>query len=126
MLLKTIARKTLELKNHKIDKIKETPEGKIEIYISPKKRLLLPCKNQVGKYKVVDRLPERRWKHVSLWGREVEIIYSPCRVLSKGKLVVEDIPWSMGRKRGRFTSQMSTTLKKNGLYGLERVAIKTR
>ena len=27
MLVKTIARKTLGLKNHKIDKIKETPEG---------------------------------------------------------------------------------------------------
>ena len=30
MLVKTIARKTLGLKNHKIDKIKETSEGIIE------------------------------------------------------------------------------------------------
>lgn len=99
MLVKTIARKTLELKNHKIDKIKETPEGTIEIYISHKKRRLLPCNNDEGKYKVVDQLHERRWQHVSLWGREVEIVYSPCRVMCQGKLVVEDIPWSRGKIR---------------------------
>ena len=99
MLVKTIARKTLELKNHKIDKIKETPEGTIEIHISHKKRRLLPCKNKDGKYKVVDQLPERRWQHVSLWGREVKIVYSPCRVMCQGKLLVEDIPWSRGKIR---------------------------
>ena len=99
MLVKTIARKTLELKNHKIDKIKETLEGTIEIYISHKKRRLLPCNNDGGKYKVVDQLPERRWQHVSLWGREVVIIYSPCRVMYQGKLIVEDIPWSKGKIR---------------------------
>ena len=99
MLVKTIARKTLELNNHKIDKIKENPEGEIKIYISHKKRRLLPCENHDGKYKVVDQLPERRWQHVSLWGREVEIVYSPCRVMCQGKLVVEDIPWSRGKIR---------------------------
>lgn len=79
MLVKTMARKTLGLKNHKIDKIKETSKGTIEIHISHKKRRLLPCKNHAGKYKVVevvDQLPERRWKHVSLWGREVVVLYS--------------------------------------------------
>ena len=99
MLVKTIARKTLELKNHKIDKIIGTPEGTIEIHISYKKRRLLPCENHEGKYKVVDQLPERRWQHVSLWGREVVIIYSPCRVMCHGKLLVEDIPWSRGKIR---------------------------
>lgn len=99
MLVKTIARKTLDLKNHKIDKIKETSEGTIEIQISHKKRRLLPCKNHEGKYKVVDQLPERRWQHVSLWGRDVVIIYSPCRVMCNGKLIVEDIPWSKGKIR---------------------------
>ena len=99
MLVETIARKTLGLKNHKIDKIKETLEGTIEIYISHKKRRLLPCNNDGGKYKVVDQLPERRWQHVSLWGREVVIIYSPCRVMYQGKLIVEDIPWSKGKIR---------------------------
>ena len=99
MLVKTIARKTLGLKNHKIDKIKETPEGTIEIHISHKKRRLLPCKNCNEKHKVVDKLPERKWQHVSLWGRKVTIIYSPCRVMCRGKLVVEDIPWSVGKSR---------------------------
>jgi len=99
MLVKTIARKTLGLKNHKINKVKETPEGTIEIHISHKKRRLLPCKNEDGKYKAVDNLPERRWQHVSLWGRVVDIVYSPCRVMCRGKLVVEDIPWSMGKSR---------------------------
>ena len=60
MLVKTIARKTLGLKNHKIDKIKETPEGVMEIDISHKKRGLLPCNNDEGKYKIADQLIERR------------------------------------------------------------------
>ena len=99
MLVKTKARKTLELKNHKIDRIIKTPKGTIEIHISHKKRRLLPCGNDDGKYKVVDQLPERRWQHVSLWGHETELVYSPCRVMCHGKLVVEDIPWSRGKIR---------------------------
>jgi len=71
----------------------------MEIYISHKKRRLLSFENHYGKYKVVTQLPERRWQHVSLWGREVVIIYSPYRVMYHGKLLVKDIPRARGKIR---------------------------
>lgn len=99
MLLKTIARKTLGLKNHKIDKIKETENGTIQIDISCKKRRRLPSSCCKKPSHVVDALNPRRWNHVSLWGRKVVMVYKPARVRCSrcGKLVVEDIPWSMGK-----------------------------
>jgi transposase len=99
MLLKTIAQKTLGLKNHKIERIIESANGTIEVYISPKKRRLLHSKCCKIPRPVVDVLPARKWRHISLWGRKVMIIYTPCRVMCCGKLVVEDIPWSIGKCR---------------------------
>ena len=78
ILVKTIARKTLELKNHKIDRVIETADGAVEILISQKKRRTLPSSCCKKKSRVVDVLPSRTWRHVSLWGRKVLIVYSPC------------------------------------------------
>jgi hypothetical protein len=75
MLLKTIAQKTLGLKNHKIERIIESANGTIEVYISPKKRRLLHSKCCKIPRPVVDVLPARKWRHISLWGRKVMIIY---------------------------------------------------
>jgi hypothetical protein len=99
MLVKTIAQKILGLKNHKIERIIEKPNGTIEIYIRHKKRRLLPSKCCKIPRPVVDILPARKWLHISLWGRKVVIIYSSCRVKCCGKLIVEDIPWSIGKCR---------------------------
>ena len=99
MLFKTIARKMLELKDHKIYKVEETKNGMILIYISAKKQKKLKSSCCKKRRRVVDLLSQRRWSHLSLWGRKVEIIYSPSRVECCGKLVVEDIPWSMGKWR---------------------------
>ena len=51
MLVKTIARKTLGLNNHKIYKIKETTEGVIEIHISTKKEGYCPVIMMMGNTK---------------------------------------------------------------------------
>lgn len=101
MLLKTIARKTLELKNHKIDKIKQVEDGTIRIYLSAKKRRRLKSKCCKKKSHVVDYLPSRSWKHVSIWGIKVTLVYAPARVRCSdcGRLSVEKIPWSLGKCR---------------------------
>ncbi len=46
-----------------------------------------------------DRLKEREWKHVPLWGIPVKLVYAPARVTCPecGKVCVEDIPWSYGK-----------------------------
>jgi len=66
MLLKTIARKTLELKNHRIDKIVQSDKGEIIIHLQAKKRRRLESSCCHKKARVIDHLPERTWSHV-LW-----------------------------------------------------------
>src|ERR1039457_22213 len=46
-----------------------------------------------------DRLPERWWQFVPLWGFVTWFIYAPRRVeCSKHGVVVEHIPWSLGKR----------------------------
>jgi transposase len=46
-----------------------------------------------------DRLPERRWLFVPLWGIPVWLIYAPRRVQCvEHGVVVEHIPWSEGKR----------------------------
>lgn len=101
MLLKTIAQKTLELKSHKIDTIKQAADGTICIYLSAKKRRKLESICCGKKSPAVDNLPARSWKHVAMWGLPVKLIYAPRRVrcIDCGKLLVEKIPWSLGKCR---------------------------
>lgn len=101
MLLKTIARKTLKLKNHKIDKVEQDQDGTIRIYLRRKIGRRLESKCCETKSRVVDYLPRRTWKHVSIWGIKIEIVYAPARVKCTdcGKLTVEKVPWSLGKCR---------------------------
>jgi len=53
-----------------------------------------------------DRLEERRWHHVPLWGIPVEFFYAPRRVeCPEHGVVVEYLPWNEG-KRTRTTAMM--------------------
>jgi transposase len=53
-----------------------------------------------------DRLEERRWDHVPLWGIPVEFFYAPRRVeCPEHGVVVEQLPWNEG-KRTRTTAMM--------------------
>ena len=46
-----------------------------------------------------DRLPERPWQFVPLWGIPVWFLYAPRRVqCPKHGVVVEHIPWSEGKR----------------------------
>lgn len=46
-----------------------------------------------------DRLPERRWQFVPLWGIPVWFVYAPRRVeCAAHGVVVEQIPWSDGKR----------------------------
>jgi transposase len=46
-----------------------------------------------------DRLPERRWQFVPLWGIPVWFVYAPRRVeCAEHGVVVEHIPWSDGKR----------------------------
>ena len=100
MLIKTLLRKTLNVKRHRIIKVIQTADG-IEVYLGSHRRRRLFCGRCGTSAKERGRLNPRRWKHVPLWGFPVTLIYSPARVTCPqcGKVCVEDIPWSQGKCR---------------------------
>ena len=52
-----------------------------------------------------DRLPQRSWLHVPLWGIVTHFLYAPRRVeCPTHGVIVEDIPWSQGKRT--FTTAM--------------------
>jgi transposase len=100
MLVKSLIRKTLNVKRHKIVKVTEARDG-IEVHIDRSRRRRLPCGQCGTLAKVRDRLKPRHWKHVPLWGIPVTLVYSPARIYCPkcDKICVEDIPWSQGKCR---------------------------
>ncbi len=100
MLVKSIARKTLGIKNHVIEKVVEEDDS-LMIYVNLRKRHKLPCGTCKTPGRVRDRLKQRRWQHVPLWGIPVFLLYAPARVDCRvcGKILVEDIPFSEGKCR---------------------------
>lgn len=100
MLIKSIIYQTLGVKNHVIVKIQKEDSG-IVIDLDRHRRRRLPCSRCGEMSRVRDRLHTRTWQHVPLWGIPVTLRYAPSRVLCKkcGNVVVEDIPWSLGKCR---------------------------
>ncbi len=98
MLVKTIVRRTLGIKNHVVTKVEWADDG-IRIHLDVRGRRRLPCVSCGTLGRLRDRLKERRWKHVPLWGIPVTLVYASARVSCPtcGRVRVEDIPWSQGK-----------------------------
>lgn len=98
MSIASLVRRTLGLKHHKVIKVIDSG-GRVVVHLDRIKRRCLPC-SVCGTYeKIRDRLPERSWRHVPLWGIAVELRYRPCRVTCSccEAIKVESIPWSAGK-----------------------------
>ncbi|MBZ0258539.1 ISL3 family transposase [bacterium] len=76
-------------------------EGKLQIELAARRNCRLPCGQCGTLSRVRDRLKERQWRHVPLWGIPSEIRYRPARVrCPKCQAVkVEAMPWSYGKSR---------------------------
>ena len=100
MLLRSIVRKTLGVKRHKVKSIK-VEDGRFVIRLDVRRGAKLPCGVCGTGGRVRDRLGTRRWRHVPLWGIPVVLEYAPARVtcITCGKVLVEGIPWSQGKSR---------------------------
>lgn len=98
MSVASLVRRTLGLKHHKVTKVIDSG-GRVVVYLDWIKRRWLPCSVCGTFEKVRDRLPERSWRHVPLWGIAVELRYRPCRVRCSccEAIKVEAIPWSAGK-----------------------------
>lgn len=97
MLVSSIVRATLGLKDHRIKGIRGGVDG-LFVDLAPIGRRRLVCSGCGEPSRSRDRLPERTWRHVPLWGIRVTLTYRPVRVDCKRCGVrVEAIPWSDGK-----------------------------
>lgn len=78
-----------------------TPRGKlrIEVRIEPHRNVRGKCSECRRPAPGYDRLPERWWLFVPLWGIVTWFLYAPRRVhCPEHGVVVEHIPWSEGKR----------------------------
>ena len=98
MLISSIVRSTLGLKDHRVVSTRLVG-NELQIKLEPKKGRKLSCSICGQRAHPKDKLRERRWRHVSFWGITVFLYYCPRRIrCPEHGIKVEDIPWSMGKK----------------------------
>jgi transposase len=72
---------------------------RVEVTIQPHERLRGKCATCLAPAPGYDRLAERRWLFVPLWGIVVHFFYAPRRVECPAHgVAVEHIPWSQGKR----------------------------
>jgi len=100
VLVESMVRTTLGIKDHVVKKV-EQDEGGLTILLDTRRRRGLPCGTCGTRGRVRDRLAPRQWKHVPLWGIRTTLVYSPARVscTTCKRVRVEAIPWSQGKCR---------------------------
>jgi len=100
MLIESIVKSTLGVKDHRVEKVR-CEGSKLVVELTAKKRRRLRCARCGTRARVRDRLKNRTWRHVPLWGMPVELHYAPRRVSCPvcTKVRVEAVPWSTGKCR---------------------------
>ncbi len=99
MLVESLVRETLGVKDHKVKSVSGDAAG-LTVLMDRKKLRKLTCSCCGSRSWVYDTLAERTWRHVPLWGIPVTIVYSPRRVNCPNCGVkVEQVPWGMGKSR---------------------------
>ena len=100
MLMKSIARRTLGIKDHRVTEVTDGTDG-LTIRLDIRRGRRLRCGRCGTRSRVRDRLKERTWRHVPMWGIPVTLRYAPARVRCErcGAVCVEKIPWSYGKCR---------------------------
>ena len=109
MLVETLIQNTLEMQGFRVAEV-QMVNGSLEATVAPDRRYA-PCCSVCGRKAVYrDRRPERRFRHVPLWGITVLLLYAPRRVTCNhcGGIFVESLPWATGKKR--FTRALMVTL----------------
>jgi transposase len=89
---------TLKIKDHRASSAQV--DGKIIVTFEAIKRRFLPCGNCGNRAKQHDRLPERTWQHIPLWGRPTFLVYRPWRVRCPHCGIRRELlPWAIGKTR---------------------------
>lgn len=87
---------TLKIKDHRAE---VTVHGEnIVVDFHAKQRRLLPCGTCGRRARRHDRLPERMWQHIPLWGYPCFLRYRPWRVRCPHcGIRREELPWAIGK-----------------------------
>ena len=97
MHISSLLRRTLGLKGYKVGKVMEA-DGTIAAQLIPRKNARPVCSGCGKRRPGYDTLPERRWRHVPLWGIPVILTCCPRRVkCPRCGIVVEEMSWSAGK-----------------------------
>lgn len=93
MLLESLIRKTLDVKDHRVKRV-EGDESRLVVHLERKLLHKLPCSCCGERRWCYDTLRQREWQHVPLWGIAVTLVYAPRRVdCPTCGVKVEHIPW---------------------------------
>ena len=97
MLVESIVRKTLGLKSWRVARVCHEDFGLL-VKLEARRRSRGRCGVCGRRAPGYDRLRDRYWGHVPLWGIAVILVYSPRRVkCPRCGVKVESMPWSMGK-----------------------------
>jgi transposase len=97
MLVGSIVRFTLGIKDHRVVSVKLDGSA-LKVHLDAKKGRKLRCSICGRRIRPKDRLKERSWRHVSLWGIPVYLYYRPRRIsCPEHGIKVEQMPWNMGK-----------------------------
>lgn len=120
MHIENIVRKTLEIKDHRI--VSANWEGNLQVRLEVKRRRHLPCSRCGHRAPRYDRLKERIWQHVPLWGIPVFLLYRPARVRCPHcGIKREALPWAVG-KSTYTTAMVNVLATMSRLLSVEQVA----
>ncbi|MDZ7802968.1 ISL3 family transposase [Thiohalophilus sp.] len=109
MLVESLIKETVELQGFRVVMVQKTGHG-LEATLTADRRFT-PCCGACGKPAAYrDTRAVRRFRHVPLWGIDVQLLYAPRRVSCKqcDGIHVEAMPWVSGQRR--FTRALMVTL----------------
>lgn len=97
MLIKTLLNKCYPVKHFIYGKVSLVNE-RVMVAVSRRQGSLGQCSQCYRVASGYDRLKERRFRFIPLWGFKVEFVYRPCRVQCPNHgIVVEHMPWADGK-----------------------------
>jgi transposase len=97
MLIKTLLNKCYPVKHFVYGKV-SLVNDRVVVAVSRRQKSHGQCSQCLKQTAGYDRLKERRFRFIPLWGFKVEFVYTPCRVnCPEHGVVVEHMPWADGK-----------------------------